>query len=152
MQNKKIMGLILWALIAPTPLLAANTAIQRIDIGNILWNSSAGGSGGFTNTAVTLDFGNGESTPCFSTTLPFQTTITVWAGLNFPCVKPITDVSITPIATSLGLVYLPPEIVLINTQVYSTQLLIKQLSPPLFDPDNATLMSPGTVAIAQTTY
>lgn len=152
MPNKKILSLIVWSLIAPTSLLAANAAIQRIDIGNILWNSSAGGNGGFTNTDVTLDFSNGESTPCFSTTLPFQTTMTVWAGLNFPCVKPITEVSITPLATSLGLVYLPPEIMLINTQVYSTQLLIKQLLPPLFDPNNATLMSPGTVAITKTTY
>lgn len=152
-MKSKIISLILWALLAPTYLFAANTPIQRLDVANLLWNSTAGGNGGFTNTAVIVEFSNGGLAPCFSTTLPFQATITVWAGLDFPCVTPITNVSVTPIETlPLGLVYLAPENTLIQAHVYSTQMLISQLSPPLFDPDNATLMSPGTVITTTTIY
>ncbi|MDI1351970.1 MAG: hypothetical protein PSV35_04255, partial [bacterium] len=68
-----------------TPLRSANAPIQRIDIMNTLWNLAA-----ITQTAVAISVSNGQDIPCFTTTLDFQRSITIWAGIGQACVAPIT--------------------------------------------------------------
>ncbi len=130
----------------------ANAPIQRIDVVNLLWNSAVGGNGGLSNTAVTVAFNNGGLKPCFTTTLPFQGSITVWAGIGQTCVAPINDIAITPIAGPLGLVYQAPADSTITTTYYSTQMVIGQFTAPVFDPTNATLLSPGSVLATITNH
>lgn len=145
MKKIRNISLVLSTLIASTNLFAlANAPIQRVDVVNQLWNNLAGGDGGLTNTAVILTFNNGGLSPCFTTTLAFQASITVLAGIGQACVSPVTDITITPLETAIGLVYqMPPDITL-YAQYYSSQILISQLSPPVFDPANATILAPGS--------
>ena len=129
-----------------------NAPIQRVDVVNLLWNSAAGGNGGLTNTTVTVAFNNGGVKPCFTTTLPFQGAITVLAGIGQACVAPVNDIAITPLAGPIGLVYQAPADATITTTYYSTQIVIGQFTAPVFDPTNATLLSPGTVLATITNH
>lgn len=126
--------------------------IQRIDVTNLLWNSNAGGDGGLTDTAVTIDFFNGDATPCYSKTLAFQEAITLFAGATQPCTTPINEIAITPLSSATGLVYLAPSNATINTELYFAQLEVNQLAAPVFDSSNATLLAPGTATFVLTTY
>lgn len=146
MKKNKVNYTALFLLSISTNLFAlANAPIQRIDVVNLLWNNTAGGDGGLTNTSVTVAFNNGGVKPCFTTTLPFQGAITVSAGIGQACVAPINDIAITPLAGPIGLVYQAPASAAITTSYYSTQLVIEQFTAPIFDPTNATLLSPGSV-------
>lgn len=140
---KKTTGVIsvLVAIFIATDLYAANAPIQRIDIANLLSNG-----GGISSTAVSLEFTNGGSTPCFTTTLPYQGVITVWAGMGQACTTAITNLTITPLAGDFGVIYNPPNPLTISNSPYLTQITISQNTAPTFDPTNGTLLSTGTVA------
>ncbi len=124
----------------------ANAPIQRIDITNLLWNSVIGGNGGATKISVKVDFENGGSVPCFTKTLPFQASVTVWADPSQPCTKAITSISVTPLDSEAGIgtVYLPPPSILINSSLYLAQITIIQNTAPVFDLFNGSLISSGT--------
>lgn len=142
-MKKWIVSIALLTITAIPQLFArANAPIQRIDVVNLLSNG-----GGVTQTSVVVAFANEGSLPCFTATLAFRGTITVWAGTGQACVNPITDVTITPIAASseVPVVYEPPPLVSINATLYSTQLLINQNTAPIFDTTNGTLIATGTI-------
>lgn len=143
----------LLTLLMSTFTFAGNKApIQRIDVTNLLWNSAAGGDGGLTHTSVTVDFSNGGITPCYSKTLAFQEAITVFAGVGLPCVAAINEIAINTVAAPIGLVYLAPSNVTLNTALYFAQLEVNQLTAPAFDPSNATLLAPGTATTTFANY
>lgn len=123
------------------PLLAANTPIQRIDVTNML------GAGGATPTAVSVSFSTGVATPCFSTTLPYLGTTTVWVGVGQTCSLPIIGVNVVP--TGTGAVYAPAAnpIPVSGTQ-YLSQITITQNTPPVFNPTSGALTSLGTVDVS----
>ncbi len=152
MIKKWILCISLFALTASTNLFAlANAPIQRIDVVNLLSNN-IGGSSGLTDTNVVLAFSNGGSTPCFTTTLAFKAAVTVLAGIGQACVAPISDIAITPLAAPIGLVYVAPTDPSITTGFYSSQMVISQLTPPVFDPSNGTLLATGTVIASITNH
>lgn len=144
MKKKWIMTNILFYFFVSTNLFAtANAPIQRIDVVNMLWNSAGGGSGGLTPTPVTIAFQNGGARPCFTTTLRFLGTATVWVGIGQPCVTAVTSAVITPSGTNP--VYSAPEApTVINGTLYSTQITISQALAPTFDPDSGLLLTEGT--------
>jgi len=134
------------AMIALPPLFATtNAPMQRIDVINLLWNG-AGGTKGISQSAVTVSFENNSPTPCFTSTLAFQGSMTVWVGVGQHCVTPVTSITITPIARSdIGLVYDTPATINISNSLYSAQILVSQNIAPVFDPFNGAILSTGTL-------
>lgn len=126
----------------------ANAPIQRIDITNWLWNHVIGGNGGATKTSVKIVFENGGAVPCFTTILPFQSSLTVWAGLSQSCVAAITSVTFFPMDSSLGTVYLPPDNTIhLDASLYYAQLTVIQNTAPVFDSSNGSIASPGIAQV-----
>jgi hypothetical protein len=137
-----------------TSLIAANAPIQRVDVFNTLWNSAAGGNGGATLTSVQVSFENGGTTPCFTTTLAFGSSTSVWAGQGQACVEPITLATITPLASPLGIgqIYDTPPTTTINSSFYFTELTINQGTAPTFSSINGDLLTTGTVSVSKVNY
>ncbi|CAM3083314.1 Uncharacterised protein [Legionella steigerwaltii] len=134
------LSLLLLTQIFSTTLHAANAPIQQIDIANLL------GSGGATETAVLVAFSNGDSLPCYTTTIAYQAVTSIWAGIGQTCQAPITSITLTPIANGLGTVYETPLYpVTVDSSYYSTQIIISQNTAPTFDPNNGNILSPGTL-------
>jgi hypothetical protein len=127
----------------PTP------PIQRIDIVNMLWNTTAG-SAGATKTAVTIDLSIDGINPCLSMTLPVLSTTTVLAGTGESCSTSVKFVQITPIAGASGVVYATPSALTLAPEKFSAQLIITEGTAPIFHPANGTILSQGTVTITQT--
>lgn len=149
MKRKWLIILALLAPITSVNLFAANAPIQRIDVVNILGNSS----GGVTETPVVLSFDNGGSAPCFTTTLAFQGATTLWAGIGQSCVSAVTSLTVTPIAGSgSGTVYVAPPISTINNTFYSAQITIAQNTPPQFDPSDGSITTAGTVLVTTVSH
>lgn len=122
--------------------------IQRIDVVNMLWNPNGTGSvAGLTPTSVVVAFNNGGSRPCFSSTLLFQAGVTVLAGTGQPCVAAITTVTVTPVAGPGGLVYAAPSPISITGSYYSNQLIITNLTDPVFDTTNGAVATPGAAQV-----
>lgn len=144
-RNKMILHGI-FALSMSINLFAANAPIQRIDVVNLL------GAGGSVPTSVTVAFENGVATPCFTTTLPYQGTITVWAGAGQTCGLPIINVVVTPASGAGGTVYSSPNPVAVSSNYYLTQLAISQNTAPIFDPNNGALLMAGTTQIGMMSY
>jgi hypothetical protein len=135
----------LGVLIASARLFAGNVPIQRIDVANLLSNTT-GGASGASVTSVVVDFLNGGATPCFTTTLAFQGTVSIWAGIGQTCIAPITSIAITPLPSALGLIYdTPASPFTINGSFYSAQITIIQGTAPTFDPNNGALVSTGAL-------
>lgn len=144
MVNKYIIGLC-FSLISAHLFAIENAPIQRIDVVNLLSN----GGSVITQTPVVITFTSGGASSCFSTTLAYQGAITVLAGAGQPCVTAITNIIITPIANPLGFALAYDDQSApssdINTSFYSTQMLVNQKTPPVFDPGNGALLVPGSV-------
>jgi|GEM_PF-4935737 len=131
---------------------AASAPIQRIDVSNLL-SSGGSGSGDATLTAVEISFDNGGATPCYTTTLAFSGTVTVYAGADEACVAPIQWITVTPIAGPVGLVYEAPLYpTVIDKEFYLAQLVVTQDTPPTFDPFNGALVSPGTATVSSSSH
>ena len=155
-MKKWVIVTVLFSIIASINLFAANAPIQRIDVANLLWNSAIGGSGGITPTSVQVVFQNNNPKPCYTTTLPFQGAITIWAGIGQTCVTPVTSITITPIASTSSPipVYSAPTnpTTIINSGYYSTQVIISQFIAPTFDPNDGALLSVGVSQVTAASH
>lgn len=135
-------------LISSSVFAIANAPIQRIDIINNLWNSLAGGSGGQTQTSVKVELDNGSPGPCFTKILPYQSAITVYAGIGQSCINKVVAITVTPYSGpgTLSPSYDPPGTPqAINSSLYLTQIAISQNTAPVYDSINGSLLMKGTV-------
>lgn len=126
----------------------ANAPVQRIDIVNNLWNELAGGDGGQTRTSVKIELDNGDASPCFTKIMPFQSNITVYAGIGQLCVNKVVAITITPDSGpgTLEPSYNPPATpTAIDSDLYLTQIAISQDTAPVYDVINGSLVTMGTV-------
>ncbi len=146
MKRKGILSHTLLGLVFSHSLLAGNAPIQRIDVVNLL------GANGSVATPVTFSFENGPTTPCYTTTLPYQGRITVWAGVGLACIAPITNIVVTPVVGPSGTVYSAPNPVSINTNYYLNQVTVSENAPPTYDPTNGALLLPGTAQAVLKNY
>lgn len=148
-MNKKVCFLLALVLSMPS-IYAANAPIQRLDIVNLLWNDVAA-IPGITDTAVQISFYNGESVPCLTTTLAFQAAMTLWVGIGQTCVKPIHEITVTPVANP-EVIYDPAVTSTISSGYYATQVTVSQNSPPVFDPTNGAVLAAGSLKTTLINY
>lgn len=145
MKKQTIIFNILFSFIISTPVLGIeNSPIQRLDISNVLSSSNES-----SETPISLNFKSNSFASCYSVTLMSPSVISVYAGPGLPCVTPITTVSITPLATpgGLGVIFQAPNDLNINSGLYYSQVTMSENSPPVFDPNNGSVLIPGTILV-----
>lgn len=126
--------------------LFAGAPIQRIDVVNMLWNQNGtGATPGITPTAIIVSFNNGGLKPCFTITLPFQGSTTVFAGPGQICINAITSVNFAAVAGPAGTVYSAPTPLNINGAYYSSQIIVNDATDPVFDTTNGAVQTQGTM-------
>lgn len=139
-----ITSVLLALLISNLSMAAVNSPIQRIDVVNSLWN----GTGVLTQTAVIISFNNGGAEPCFTTTLAYQASATLWAGAGQACTTAVTSATITPVNSIFDGLYQIPASTLINSNRYLTQMIINQNTAPVFSTNDGSITTAGTVQVS----
>jgi len=127
---------------------AVNNYTQSIHVVNLLANTSLP-EVGMTGTPVIVNYFNGNSYPCWTTTLHFREDTTVHAGEAWMgCVAKINQVVVQPLLVVNKLkTYLGSDSVDIDTRKYATHLTIVQLDTPRFDELTGLVSHSGSLKV-----
>lgn len=152
-EMKKVLALAIGVFGISSAAHAATAPVQRVDVVNLLAHSKS--APGVTASPVTVKFFTSTSatTPCATSTLPYDGATSIFAGTGLACTTAITNISVTPLVG-------PGNIVAYSaltgsggnftaTGKFSTQLEIIEGTAPTFTAANGALASAGTVSITQ---
>jgi hypothetical protein len=120
---------------------------QSIHVVNLLANTSLSDVG-MTASPVIVKYYNGNSYPCWTSTLNFQEDTAVHAGPRLGCENKINQVVVTPLLVANKLkTYLGSASVDIDTTKYATHVTIVQSTSPQFDRDSGLVVHSGNLTI-----
>lgn len=125
--------------------LAAKAQYLKID--NRLATNSADAIVGATATDVFVSLYSEAAPPCFTAFLKYKGSLFLATGPRSPCVAPVSHISIMPLSSFPGAIYLPLDLTTVDPSLANFVATVESLQSPMFDTQNGSLVTSGTIQI-----